>query len=145
MRRPFVVLGTFFVAAAGIAACSDNGPVGTCNVSTLPVPQLLYPKNGAIGVPDDAQTVIISGVGPASGNVILSPPGGGQIVAGPLAAAPSPLPSGAAHPGPSAVPLAASIPNLSPATAYTVVFYANAASECQNAQATGQIGSFVTK
>jgi hypothetical protein len=145
MRRQFTVLGTLFVATVAIAACSDNGNVGSCSVSTLPGPQLLYPKNGALGVPDDVQTVIISGVGTASGTVILTQPGGGTIAAGPLAAAPSPLPSGAAHPGPSAVPLAAAIPNLSPATSYSVVFYANPASTCENSQATGQIGSFVTK
>jgi hypothetical protein len=145
MQRQFIFAGALIAAAAGIAACNDATGIAPCSVTTLPAPQLLYPKPGAVGVPDNAQLLVIDNVGPNGGNLVILQPGGLTIAAGPLGVAPSPLPSPAASPASTAVPQSAAIPNLNPATAYSVLFYAAPATNCTDPQASGTIGSFVTQ
>jgi hypothetical protein len=149
MRRLFVFSAVALVAA--LAACSDNGPAGSCNPGpTLAAPQLLYPIPGATGVPyinlnSPNGYLVVQNVGPAGGTLYVNS-GGVPIAAQSLGAVPSPAPSPALSPSPGATPLAAQIPNLSPGTAYTVSFSANPPTTCVQAQSSSvNIGSFVTQ
>ena len=69
----------------------------------------------------------------------------GESAAQALAPVPSPAPSPAASAAPGATILAASIPNLSPNSTYTVTFTANQPTQCVEAQSSGTIGSFTTQ
>ncbi len=127
------------VVAIGItlAGCSTSGgnitpvsraPLANCG-SPPPVPDpmlwLAYPEPNATGVSTSVGELIFSGFyadyfAPIS--IALSS-AGGNIAVGTLAAAPSPLPSPYATPPPPNANLgfiAAPIPTLSPATAYTI-------------------------
>jgi hypothetical protein len=145
MRRVFVF--SAIALAAGLAACGGNGPAGSCNPGpTLAAPTLLFPIPGTSGVPTNANYLVVDNVGPASGTLYLTPPGGGvPIAAQALAPVPSPAPSPAASAAPGATILAASIPNLSPNSTYTVTFTANQPTQCVEAQSSGTIGSFTTQ
>jgi hypothetical protein len=116
----------FAVAALFLAACSNGGsPPTSVQVTCLPVSwpialQMVYPENGATGVPDVASVVVYSPN--LSGSPI--PLALGISAASPVALQPTAVPS--PGPTPSEAPIAgrteyaAALPTLQPATNYTI-------------------------
>ncbi len=145
--RPIFALSALLAIAIGVAACTSAGDSGgpPCVVPPqLGLPQLLYPIPGSAGVPDNADVVILAGIGPAGGTVAIAPPSGPTIATNPEPL-PSPYPSPAATPQSGASPSAFGVPTLVTKTTYNVVFTANAASTCTQAQSSGAVGSFTTQ
>ena len=113
--------------------------------ANLPLPQLLYPIPGSTGVPDNADILVVAGVGPASGTLYVSPGSGVPIQAQALGGVPSPGPSPAATTPAGETAQAAVIPNLASGQTYTVKFTSVGPSPCIQGQYSGNIGSFTTQ
>ena len=128
------------IAAAALAACQGGdtnralpaptpSPAPTvCPVLVIAPPPLLYPANGATGIPDGNFNIVTGYAYGTTLNVI--PPGGPAISTGPSGPAPSPLPSSTFTPGPFATPVAYAVPALRAATTYTVQGAVNLPSPC---------------
>lgn len=115
----FVLIFAAELASCGGAAQNPQ----PCPLGALPLPApppMVYPQNGATGVPDGKFALVLGWSNGAS--VSLQTADGasttGSLPSTPL---PSPLPSPAATPLGAASPVAYSVPQLKTATAYSVV------------------------
>ena len=140
---------TFFMVACGNsggpAFVRGNNNLGTNLVAICPAvelkdPPMIYPANGATGVPTSIGIIYFSGSASVYSQAeveLTASPGGAITLGGPLVAAPTPLPSNV--PGSGDVS-EASVPTLNPETTYIVSL---ASSPCPLYG--GTAGSFTTQ
>ena len=123
------LLALFGMAAAvmAISACTQNGKIACAPTARVAEFFQVYPIPNATGVPDAPQAIVFAQLVPSgqlSGvQLVLAPPTGPPLVAGPIGPAPSPLPTPNQTPGPGGMVqfVGFSVPKLSPATTYQVM------------------------
>ncbi|MBV9271346.1 MAG: hypothetical protein JO165_09635 [Candidatus Eremiobacteraeota bacterium] len=126
-RTADILLPTMFLASALTVACSNDtsplaNPPNTGCASVAP-PMLLYPQNGATGIPTAHLTLYFANVAPAFAPPVLTPSGGSGALTGTPYSSPSPAPTppGMATPPPGAsVVISQFNPAVASATTYTV-------------------------
>jgi hypothetical protein len=130
------------LASALVACTSGAGTapvVGCAQLTVVAPPPLLYPVNGATGLPDGNFNVIL---GYAYGSLALTAPDGTVVPAASPVPAPSPLPSSPVTPSPSSTPVAYPVPALKATTSYTMIGTLTPATGCSF---TYNFGSFTTR
>jgi hypothetical protein len=122
---------TYFAVVALSVACSGSAavaPASTPTATCLPIVQplalrLIYPEYNATGVPDNASVIVYSPTGAYNGTSPI-PLALGIGNASPVAleptAVPSPGPTPSEEPTAGATEYAAALPELQPATNYTI-------------------------
>jgi hypothetical protein len=108
-----------------------------------PPPTLLYPEQGAVGLPDGNFALLVEDAGSVYSIGIEV---AGSTAPQPLSptAVPSPLPTPAATPAPGVTPAAFGVPALMTNTQYVVTGTIDVASSCGPTTTLG-IGSFTTR
>jgi hypothetical protein len=153
--------GWCILLAASLAACGSAASLlgftqdpGHCGPPPpVPAPFLFfaYPGDGATGVPTTVGRLVFGGFPGSSSAISMTAAPQNDVQVGPLAPAPSPLPSPLATQPPrgtGSVPYyAVSVPTLAPSTTYTVVHTYSAWSSsppCTQTEHTA-LGSFTTQ
>lgn len=141
LRGPALALGL----ATLLVSCtsSPTGYGGACPANGVLDPPMIFPANGATGVPTNVGTIYFGAPDnqpSAQVAVELTTPGS-AVVGGALVAAPSPLPSGVPNSGGSVSQ--ASVPVLASGTTYAVTLVGTG-SPCPQ-QFDGSSGSFTTQ
>ena len=138
--------------AALAAACSNATDTGTgCQISSAPLPVLLYPAPFSTGITDNPMIIGIYRLAGANGTVQLIPspsPSTTPVVitsSNFAPASPLPLPSPAASAPAGATIESATIASLQPGTQYTVNFVHGPQPPCGPQQPSGLIGTFTTQ
>jgi hypothetical protein len=143
-----VLVGLAAVAASGCgggnSTASNGAPPTACPDDLLAAPSLIYPANGATGVPDGTFTMMLDSNGFAPANITDAEltSAAGDVA---LSFVPTPSPQPTA-PTPMPVPeLQAGVAALAPATKYTLILSASTAGPCSYKYINAVIGSFTTK
>lgn len=131
--------GTPVTAGGGGVAAPQGGGVICPDIVTVP-PPMIFPANGATGVPTNIGTIYFGGNGPGA-DIELTSSSGPAIIGGALLAAPAPLPSEVPTNGGSVSQ--ASVPTLASSTTYSVTLV-EPANPCPDPYG-GSFASFTTQ
>ncbi len=158
MPRPLLAMLCGILLMLALCACGTPGIPLDGRIPTdctrPAAPQLLYPMNGAVGVPDGNFTMVFAfTVAPSIwGSPSVSAPNGAvndYPAVGPLQPAPSPLPTPIATPPSGATLQGVTIGPLLPGKTYNVWFYYVPPQQCippgGGTLAITPVGSFTTK
>ena len=127
MKLAAAVFGacTGIALIAGLASCVPARHIACASAVPIQEMVLVYPVDGATGVPDSPGTLVFSfpnGPVLSGAKAALTPSGGQPIVSGPQGPVPSPLPAPNTSPSPGTRLVAFPISPLTTATTYQLSF-----------------------